>query len=480
MTVDYDAVIIGGTVQARAAGAKAAMQGARVALVEPPASVDGQIRRQLTVQVLTRAAEARQHQNLWDSSSSPAPVDWAALRQRVALAEDIAYPHLSLETLASSGMDVVLEAGQFSPKPTFSFTTESRLLRGRRYLLSPPTRPTIPAISGVSTGAPVLTPETLFDLEHQPEELVILGRSPAAIALAQSLALLGTATTLMTPGCRLLPTEDSDISDFVGSLLLAAGVTLRQNTQLDSVKQEGKGKFTIQLAGENDLVTSHLLLGTSPHPQLATLNLDRASLTPPGPYLGVDDHLRTIRPGCFAFGPCLGGYWADHIDDQDGQIAIQNALYLPWRKLQQLSRVACLQTIPAFARFGFTAQQALRHFGPAVNVIQVSYDKIPCAHLDDRMTGFCRCIIHQDGSVLGAQIVGPNARELTQTVALLARQRIPIQRMAQHLSLPMAYTELLNRLSDSWQLYRWQPGHWRRDWAENWFNWRRSRVRKPS
>jgi hypothetical protein len=30
-------------------------------------------------------------------------------------------------------------------------------------------------------------------------------------------------------------------------------------------------------------------------------------------------------------------------------------------------------------------------------------------------------------------------------------------------------------LVEAWQRQRWQPGTWRRDWAENWFNWQRTR-----
>ncbi len=474
MTVDYDGVIIGGTVQAREVAALGARQGARLALVEPPTAVDQQIRRQLTVQILAQTGDASQQQNLFGPSQPLSPVHWQAVKQRVSLAKNVVYPHLTPETLAYSGVDMVLEVGHLSLKPRFAITTESRRLRGRRSLFSPPTQNTLPAIPGLA-GHPVLTPATLLDLEVPPRDVVILGRSPDAIALAQALALLGVQTTLLTRGTELLPTEDPDISQFTGSLLRAAGVNLQLNAQIDSVQYDGT--FAIDLTTGTRLKTSHILLGTALQPQTADLKLDQIGVIGQSSHIGVDDQLRTARSGCFAFGPCLGGYWADHLDHQDGAIALHNALYIPWRKLQQLSRVAYLSTVPEFARFGLTAQQALRGFGPAVTVMQISYEQVPRTHLDDRMTGFCRCIIHQDGSVLGAQIVGPNARDLTQTLALLAKRRIPIQLMAQKLALPMTYTELLDRISDGWQRTRWQPGQWRRDWAENWFNWRRSSYR---
>jgi pyruvate/2-oxoglutarate dehydrogenase complex dihydrolipoamide dehydrogenase (E3) component len=473
MTIDYDGVIIGGTWQAREAAARATRQGARVALVEPPGAVEEQLWRQLTVQVLMRAGAARQQIFPLKPIERITKEEWGSLRQQVHFAADVTDPHLGLDTLAIRGVDVVLEPGQFSPKPRLTFVTETRRLRGRGYLLSPPTRVTVPAIPGLG-GTSLLTPETLLDLEEPPQSLVILGRSPDAIALAQALAQLGIQTTLVTRGSQLLPTEDQDISDFIESLLMAAGVNLRLNAKLNSIDHADHVIF--QLNHGDRIKASHGLMATARRPELASLNLERVNVkTTPARYLSVDDQLRTTRSRCFAFGPGLGGYWADHTDDQDGRAALYNALYLPWKRIQQLNRVGWMATTPEFARFGMTAQQAIRAYGEAAWVVQIPYEKVASSHLDTRITGFCRCIIHQRGQILGAQIVGARASDLAQTLALLAHQQIPIQHMAQLTSLPMTYTYLLHHICEAWQKLRWRPGLWRRDWAENWFNWRRSR-----
>ena len=471
MAIDYDTVIVGGTIQARAVAAAAARQGARIALVEESLAVDTQICRQLTLEVLSRAGENRQQQYFPGPPPPISEADWLALGQRVTAALPLAYPHLALDILAPAGVDIVAEPGQFIPKPRLTFTTPSRCLRGRAYLLSPPTAVTVPAMPRLAE-IPLLTPDTLLQLPSLPRQIAIMGRSPDAIALAQALALLGSQTTLICRGNQILPTEDRDISEFVESLLLAVGVDLRLNARIDAIHQSDA--VAIQFEDGEYLKVPHLLLATARQPQLGPLNLDRIHLKTSGPAIAVDDQLTTTRPRCFAFGPCLGGYWADHTDQQDGQVALFNALYLPWRKLQSLIRVGQLATIPEFARFGMTAGQARHHFGPAAVVLQIPYGEIPKLHLDDRMTGFCRCIIHQHGQVLGAQIIGPRARELAQTLALLAHRRLTIQSISQMPQLPLTDTELLHRLFEGWRQQRWRPGQWRRDWAENWFNWRRS------
>jgi len=474
MTVDFDGVMIGGTVQARAVAATAVRQGARIALVEPVGAVESQMRRQLTIQVLAQVSRSRPQASALEVSSPPTVGDWARLRQRVAAATDIAYPDLGLDTLAMGGVDAVVESAQFSLKPCLAVTTATRRLRGRRYLLSPPTGVMIPAIPGLAE-TPVLTPETLLDLPLPPPELVILGRSPDAIALAQSLAMLGIPVTLLTRAEQLLPTEDRDISAYVESLLMASGVNVQLGARLTSVAYAGH--FTVQFTDGDRLKAPHLLLATARHPQVESLHLKRINVQTSRTHIPVDDRLKTTRPGCFAFGPCLGGYWADHTDTQDGQIAIHNALYLPWRQIQQLNRVGEITTTPEFARFGMTAHQARWAYGNAAQVIQVPFEQVLKTQLDDRIGGFCRCIMHHDGRILGAQLVGPSASDLAQTLALLAQGRPSRQPFAPSALVPLTTMDMVHRLGEAWQARQWQPGTWRRDWAENWFNWRRSHPR---
>ncbi|MEP0909057.1 FAD-dependent oxidoreductase [Leptolyngbya subtilissima ST-M1] len=467
MTVDYDAVILGGTVQGREAAALAAREGARVALVEPPGEVERQVRRQI---VLTSLAQARTSQSQ----------TWESLKSQIGALEAIAYPHLSLDGLATSGVDVVLEPGQFSPRPNLAVTTLTRRLRSRGYLLTPNTAIAVPDIPGLAE-TPYLTLDTLLDLAAPPESAIVLGRSAAAVALAQALAQLGCHTTLVTRGDQLLPTEDPDISVFVEALLEAAGVTLKLNTRLDAIHY--KDSFEVPLADGDLLKAQTLVLATASHPALGPLNLSSIGIHPQlvhgvATALPVNDRLATAHPRVFACGPALGGYWAESTDRQEVAIALHNALYLPWRKLSFLHRPALLHTAPEYARIGLTADQARCWYGSEATVVQVAFGQILKTHYGSDITGFCRWIVRADGQLLGAQICGPGASELTHTVALAIAQNISLPQLDRVPTLSPSQAEIIPLMVSEWQRQRWQHGTWRRDWAENWFNWRRSRRRR--
>ncbi|TVQ12312.1 MAG: hypothetical protein EA368_04070 [Leptolyngbya sp. DLM2.Bin27] len=465
MTVDYDAVVLGGTVQGRAAAALAAREGARVALVEPPGAVDRQIGRQVGLTALAGAANTS---------------GWGSLSNQISALKAVAYPHLGLDGLAIRGVDVVLEPGQFSPRPQLAVTTLTRRLRSRGYLLAPGTEVTIPDIPGLAE-TPYCTLDTLLKLEALPESAIVLGRSGTAIALAQALAHLGTATTLVSRGDRLLPTEDVDLAAFVAALLEAAGVTLQLGTRLDAIHY--KGGFDLALASGEPLRAAALVLATATHPSLEGLNLSRVGIQPHTSHgnttlVPVDDRLATAHPRVFACGPVLGGDWAETSDHQDVAIALRNLLYLPWRKFSPLNRPALLHTTPEYARLGLTAAQARRWYGSTATVVQVPFGQVLKAHYGDDITGFCRWVVGDDGQILGAQICGPGASELMHTVALAVQQRLPLQRLERVPSLAPSLAAMVPAMVDSWQRQRWHQGTWRRDWAENWFNWRRTRRRR--
>lgn len=462
MTVDYDGVILGGTVQGREAAALAAREGARVALVEPLGSVERRIRRQIGLTALAAASTAS---------------GWQGWRHRVSALETVAYPHLSLDHLITSGVDVVLEPGQFSPRPQLAVTTLSRRLRARGYLLAPGTEITVPDIPGLAE-TPYLTLDRLPDLEDLPESAILLGRSGAAIALAQSLARLGTRTTLVSRGSPLLPTEDADLSAFVAVLLEATGVTLRLETSIDTIRH--KEDIELLLSDGSTITAQVLILATAPHPLLKPLNLASIGLRARTAHgtttaLPVDDRLATAHPRVFACGPAIGGYWADTTDHQDVAIALRNLLYLPWRKLSLRDRPALLHTTPEYARLGLSATQARRWYGSEATVLQVPFGQLLKAHQGDDITGFCRWVVRGNGQLVGAQICGAGASELIHTLALAMQRGVALHQLERLPTLPDSLAAILPLMVSTWQQQRWQPGTWRRNWAENWFNWRRSR-----
>ncbi|HEY9879059.1 MAG TPA: NAD(P)/FAD-dependent oxidoreductase [Leptolyngbyaceae cyanobacterium] len=477
MAVDYDLVVVGETLEAREAAAIATHQGARVALVLSPDRLQTVLQVDLLEQVLTHRGNSLS-QSAQSVGPSPAPEadhGWPMLRQAVEMAGQIAHPHLSLESLEMQGIDVVTDTGYFSPKPKLAFTTEQRTFTARAYLIACGSHSVIPAIPGLAESS-YLTLETLLSLETQPQHLCIVGRSPVAIALAQTFSTLGVQVTLITRGERLLSGEDPDVSRFIETLLVAAGVDLRLKAEVKQV--QGKGNTSvIHLLGNEVVVADHLLVATGPRPAIQGLNLERVGVQQDRFGLRVNRRLQTTHPRIYAAGSVLGSSRQGSFARHEVQVALQNALYFPTHSVNRHTLPYLLGTTPELGRVGFTESQARQIYGTNVQVSLSAVSESVKAHLQEDTIGFCKLVAHRNGELLGASLIGPQAGDLVQSLAMLIAQKISMDRISAFPAIPHTLTELLTQTARQWQQTRWQPGHWRRDWSENWFNWRRSSRR---
>jgi len=474
VAVDYDLVILGGTLEGREVALSGALQGARVALIEPTVSP---LQAQLWGQALI--ALGRQWRDIQQATEwlpvSSAPLSGDLTQQWARAVTEFAQNTLSRHQLALQGVDVVTEAAQFVSHPRLAVISSQRQLTARAYLIAtgsqtpPPT--TVPLAAGT-----YLTPETLGQhLETWPRHITIWGDTSPALTFSQALASLGVQVALVLPTSSLLPGEDAEAVQLILSQMQVDGIELHWHRCLQQVEPQSPG-WQVTTADATWL-TDHILVATAPVPAIASLNLEAVGISWGPPGLPVSDTLQTHHPRIFALGSVLGGYSLSALARHEGHIALANALYLPRRRIRYSGIPYRLDTVPPVDRIGLTAQQAQRYYGDAARVIQVRRHHTLAAQISNDLSGFCKLIVHRDGTLLGAHIVGDRSGTLIQTLALLITQGSKITALAR---LPTATSndhDLLRQAAQQWQQERWQPGRWRRDWAENWFNWRRAAIR---
>lgn len=460
MAIEYDLVILGGTPEGIDAAARATQLGARVALVLQ--GLDGRRSPLLTHGLFTAM------------QTPPAPVasplsPWQRVRQRAHLIAD-ALTSEDFQRLMVQGCDVIAETAQWLSDRPLTLATAARQFTTRAVLLATGSHPAIPAIAGLAT-VPYETPDTLLRRETLPQTVAILGGSPEGMALAQLLRRWGVGVTLMTPQPRLLSQEDADVSDWITAQLTAEGVDLHLNALLTEVVAV-EGGIMLKLPHKM-LTTDALVMATQALPNLVNIGLE-PWLRSDRP-LAVNAFLRTQHPRIYACGAVLGGYEAPAIARQEAHIAVANAIFWNHRRINYRSLPYALPTHPEMARVGLTEAQALQRYGRNELLIarQTLYEN-PQAQWRESTTGFCKLIAHRDGALLGGHGVGPEASAWIQTIAWCMHHAISWKQLVRSPVLPDSLTSLLQQASQQWERDRWQHGQWRRDWAENWCNWRRS------
>ena len=424
MPVDYDLVILGGVIEGRIAAKIAVGYGARTALVEPPGLfADGQKQRFL-LKGLQQLGQIKQRQAVgeWFGYDPPSgSLDWSALTKWSLLAAESQYPELSVAAMSAVGIDVVLEEPERLSRRMVLSTASRRLT----------TRGVLAAYGLVPVALPLLASAEM------PNAMDVVGSSETALAWAEALATVGVQVRLVTN--EILPEADEDLRRLVRSQLTATGI------QITPIFE--KSEFTLKVDPVEPALTLPSFVQTTPS-------------------LKANCRLQTKHSRLFACGSTLGGSDNARLAEYEARIAVSNALFLPNRRVDYGSVV---QGYGRYAHAGLTQAEAAARYGDDVQVWTASDANSANLSRVSPLPEYCKLICVGD-RLVGVHLLGEGAEGL----ACLLSKRLGQAVLAEGSWGGLGLVDLVFKSEEKPRHTRWQPGKWQRDWAENWFNWRRS------
>lgn len=479
MTIDYDVVIIGGSLAGRYAALTATELKAKVALVEPEANASyglyhhafGEIAN--IFQQLGHAALFGIHTDSTNTQEkSQIDVKWQPAMQYAHGVNSNFLEQQSLAILAAQGVDVIIGRGQFQSSPNLAFTVGDRLLLARTYLLATGSDPAIPEIEGLQKTGFLTLSQIWQSLSSPkpPKNLVILGGVPQSIEATQTLAQLGCSVTLIVYRPHILSYYvDLEIIQLLYSQLEAEGVRVITETPVTQVMRIDDKKW-LQV-GDKAIETDEILVATAQQPQIESLNLADSGVKWYRNRLQVNDKLQTTNHRIYACGDVIGGYDCPNIANYEARIALRNALFLPTGKVNYQCVPWAIFTQPMLAQVGLTEAQAKRRYIHDEVVVLRQYFKIlAAAQLQDQTTGICKLIVLRNGEILGASILGTQAGELINIIALAIAQKIKVNHLASLSPVYPSYSEILEQTALQWR----QLSNARLDFLESFFLFRRN------
>ena len=248
-------------------------------------------------------------------------------------------------------------------------------------------------------GKTVLTPEQALALPELPEALSIAGDDYIALELATFYARLDVKVKLYAPGPQILAGGDP-----AALRLVQAGM-----------RKQGIAAST--KAGASTISERPLAISNGAAPRVAGLHLDAAGiqLNSSGG-IQVDNQQRTNQPNIFAVGDCTGGLALASRAIKQGKVAAE---VIAGQRVQFAPQVTPLvvHTTPELAMVGSTAEEAGREGYQVVN------GRFPLAANGRALTlgadnGAAQLVASEDGTLLGATLVGPRAGDLIGQLAL--------------------------------------------------------------
>ncbi|MBM0743330.1 NAD(P)/FAD-dependent oxidoreductase [Phormidium sp. CLA17] len=478
MPVDYDLVVIGGTIAGVEAAIFAVQFKARVALVTQGLSFST-LPDSLLIPALANlghTAEQWQHLQrspLWQEVSAPPALNWHAVKHWIrAIAANLDERH-SPSALATLGIDIITNSGEFCRKPAPGFLVDGRLLRSRSYLLAPGHRPLIPTIAGLQTTG-YQTLATLLQLPSLPTSLAIVGGSMIAVELAQALQRLGCQTTLLLATAQLLTEADREVSQLIQAQLEAEGVQIWLNADVTQVSCVDRKKL-VQW-GTHSLVAGDILLAVEQVPDVETWNLEAMNVQRYNHGIVRNSKLQTAPHVYICEGRTQHSLSA-HLGTYEAKLAVKNALFFSNQRTSYRAIPFSIHTSPAAAWVGLTEREAVDQYGKDVLILRQPFYNLTQAQIQNDLTGFCKLIVQRNGTLLGAHVVGTRAEEFIGTIAIALQKRLKLQALADLVVPSSSFAEIIQQTAAEWQRLRLKQHPCWQDLLEASFDIRRSRAR---
>ena len=445
MAVDYDLVVIGSSWAGIYAARNAVQLQARVALVTQCEN------KYLPNDVLFNYSLGEIGQLNYQLANNP-----------FATSTDIPYPFISLEeasdwiqgnsprvratnslsSLAALGVDVIVGKGKFFSKPKLGLQVSQRKLRSRHYLLATGSK-IIPRLVDGNTAENYITLRDLgrINLGELPQSIIVVGKDPIALELAQSLARFDKKVALVVNQPRILPQEDLDIAILIQGQLEAEGIKILTDSKVSQIKIINEQKWL--QAGNQALSSDEIIFADCRQPDIEGLNLAEVDVKYDASRVYVNHKLQTTNPSIYACGDLIGGYCLPNIERYEVNLILKNTLFFPWYKINYFALPWAILTQPNLARIGLNEKQAKKQYGANIYVIKQYLNDTERADILDQNTGLCKLLVRENGIIVGCSLVGENAGELVSALALMMQHNIRLDnnpfRGLTELSIPTIY-----------------------------------------
>ncbi|MBB5320499.1 glutathione-disulfide reductase [Marinobacter oulmenensis] len=275
--------------------------------------------------------------------------------------------------------------------------------------------PSIPDIPGREH---LLSSNEMFYLPQLPRHAVIWGGGYIAVEFAGILSGLGVETTLLYRGDLFLRGFDDDVRQFVAEEMRKKGVDLRFNVTIDAVEATDAG-YQLSLSNGEALETGLVMAATGRRPLIDGLGLTElgVALTASG-HVQVDDHFQTAVPSIYALGDVIGTPQLTPVALAQGMVLSRRLFGDGLGEMDYEAIPTAVFCNPDIGTVGLTEQEASER-GYRLRIYRTDFRpmKYTLPGRDER--SLMKLVVDDDTDrVLGAHMVGPEAGEITQGLAV--------------------------------------------------------------
>lgn len=270
----------------------------------------------------------------------------------------------------------------------------------------------------------VISSNEVFHLNEQPKRILIQGGGYIALEFACIFAGLGSDVTVVYRGDNILRGFDEDVRTHVRTEMERAGITIITGCTVTAVEKLGE-EYTSHLSSGSSVASDQVMFAIGRHPAVANLGLEKAgvAINPDNGGIAVDDHCRTSVPHIYAVGDVTHRTNLTPVAIREGHAFADNVFGGKQVQVDYSCVPTAVFSQPQVGTVGLTEAQARAQYS-VVDIYKTDFRPMKGTMSGSQSRVLMKLIV--DGTtdrLLGCHIVGPDAAELVQVVAVAMKMK---------------------------------------------------------
>jgi len=282
-------------------------------------------------------------------------------------------------------------------------------------------QPMVPDIPGAELG---ITSDGFFELESQPQKVLIAGSGYIAVELAGIFSGLGSDTQLIIRKDSVLRSFDKMLSSELMDAMTKSGIVLDKGVIPAAVRKTGDGIVVTAEDGREFGPVDALVWAIGRSPNTATLDLAKAGVDMDEyGFVPTDEMQQTNLEHVHAIGDVTGRAALTPVAIAAGR-RLADRLYggMHDRHLDYRLIPTVIFSHPTIGTVGMSEDEARRNYGDDVNVYTSEFTPMFYALGEDKQRSVMKLITAgEDEVVVGCHVFGDGADEMLQGFAVAMR-----------------------------------------------------------
>lgn len=322
--------------------------------------------------------------------------------------------------LADSNIDELQGFASFVDEHTLE--VDGKQYTAKHIVVSPGTTPTVPDLPGAEYG---LTSDGFFELTQCPAKVAIIGSGYIAVELAGVLNALGSDVCMYLRKEHLLRSFDAMLRETLLEEMLDQGIDIMPRTQITEVIKEEDGSYSLcDDKGNKNTGFSEVIWAIGRHPNTLGMNLNAVNLQQDEEgYIQTDLYQNTNVENIFALGDVTGRAPLTPVAIAAGR-RLADRLYNNQtdRHVDYKMISTVVFSHPPIGTVGLTEGEARKEHGEGVKIYQTRFTAMYNSMTDHAVPTAMKlvCIGAQE-KVVGCHIIGPGSDEMLQGFAVAMR-----------------------------------------------------------